>query len=572
VGQIGCLRLPSAPAETLPWHEIKAQAGSRTRPDQTGTFDQEPPADPGQGSLQPWNPGNHLYLFRSSTGNRPDAVGTVREMITHYNRPNDIHGPATQLTITEDGCLAWLPEGSKHVQLLSPKGTLQIFLNGWTGNQAGRPGALAVESSRNRLWILSKDFTKLARTEPNVKFVPGVGTIETEQMPLTIGQSGQSRDMAMGPGGLVWFTFGADGVVLIDGAAGKALSAWTQVPASHLAIAPDGLAWLACPSVSVLASVDPASNEVKTFFLPEDSRPARLAFGPRGLWFTDPGRNAIGLLEGGHAGQLHWFPLPTADSGPAGIALGPDGNLWFTQVRGNRIGRLTPAGELLEFTLPNPDGQPYLIVSGGKDGKLYFSHRNSTRMGSITAVPPAPPAKAAEAAETVNQQAQAQVKAQLPETKPAASQEGDEIKEEKVAPAAAAAARSVPAVRAVRPAPRAATAAPTPRIGALRPLPLGKILMKHGQYAGLGKSEFTALYNDRNALQTLINTAVHGNQYPLVGDPGNRSILLFHEFNEVIGSGWDRRAHAWVHTRRLVVALSEELDAVYTAYPVVDWP
>ena len=34
---------------------------------------------------------------------------------------------------------------------------------------------------------------------------------------------------------------------------------------------------------------------------------------------------------------------------PAGITAGPDGNLWFTEFDGNRIGRITPAGVVTEF-------------------------------------------------------------------------------------------------------------------------------------------------------------------------------------------------------------------------------
>jgi hypothetical protein len=36
------------------------------------------------------------------------------------------------------------------------------------------------------------------------------------------------------------------------------------------------------------------------------------------------------------------FPIPTGNSGPAGIAAGPDGSLWFTEYYGNKIGRIAP--------------------------------------------------------------------------------------------------------------------------------------------------------------------------------------------------------------------------------------
>jgi hypothetical protein len=39
-------------------------------------------------------------------------------------------------------------------------------------------------------------------------------------------------------------------------------------------------------------------------------------------------------------GVITEFASPTAGSSPSGIALGRDGNLWFTEEVGNRIGRL----------------------------------------------------------------------------------------------------------------------------------------------------------------------------------------------------------------------------------------
>src|SRR5262249_42777426 len=41
-------------------------------------------------------------------------------------------------------------------------------------------------------------------------------------------------------------------------------------------------------------------------------------------------------------GGVREFPLPAHGRGPLGITVGPDGNLWFTEDIGNKIGRLTP--------------------------------------------------------------------------------------------------------------------------------------------------------------------------------------------------------------------------------------
>jgi len=46
---------------------------------------------------------------------------------------------------------------------------------------------------------------------------------------------------------------------------------------------------------------------------------------------------------------------------PFGITVGPDGNLWFTELLVNRIGRITPTGTITKFPLPvgaSPQGTP----------------------------------------------------------------------------------------------------------------------------------------------------------------------------------------------------------------------
>ena len=40
------------------------------------------------------------------------------------------------------------------------------------------------------------------------------------------------------------------------------------------------------------------------------------------------------------SGKIREFPIPTASSHPDGITAGPDGNLWFTEEVGNKIGQL----------------------------------------------------------------------------------------------------------------------------------------------------------------------------------------------------------------------------------------
>ena len=56
--------------------------------------------------------------------------------------------------------------------------------------------------------------------------------------------------------------------------------------------------------------------------------------------------------------KIDEFPIPTAGSSPRSIAVGPDGNLWFTELFGNNIGRITRTGVFTEFPVPTSFGGP----------------------------------------------------------------------------------------------------------------------------------------------------------------------------------------------------------------------
>lgn len=113
------------------------------------------------------------------------------------------------------------------------------------------------------------------------------------------------------------------------------------------------------------------------------SQPEALTLGPDGnMWFTEVGRvNQIGriALDGTLLGET---PL-AANSLPASITVGPDGNLWFTEQNANKIGRVNTAGTLLgETVIPTPNSQPLGIVAG-PDGNLWFVESNGNNIGRI---------------------------------------------------------------------------------------------------------------------------------------------------------------------------------------------
>ena len=104
--------------------------------------------------------------------------------------------------------------------------------------------------------------------------------------------------------------------------------------------------------------------------------------GPDGnLWFTESTGNKIGRIS--PSGAITEFPLPTANSGPEGITAGPDGNLWFTESTGNKIGHISPSGAITEFPLPTANSGPEGITAG-PDGNLWFTEYIGNNIGRIS--------------------------------------------------------------------------------------------------------------------------------------------------------------------------------------------
>jgi len=121
---------------------------------------------------------------------------------------------------------------------------------------------------------------------------------------------------------------------------------------------------------------------------------AMIAAGPDGnLWFTDGRRDRVGRIT--PEGKVTEFKDGIGggtESGPEGIAAGPDGNLWFTEPYGRtpyetgltkpgRVGRITPAGKVTEFSAGISDAPEG--IAAGPDGNLWFTE-GSGKIGRIT--------------------------------------------------------------------------------------------------------------------------------------------------------------------------------------------
>src|SRR5579862_3259267 len=157
--------------------------------------------------------------------------------------------------------------------------------------------------------------------------------------------------------------------------------------------------WIACGICAIVAQAQPAA--LTEFPVPSpDSAPRGIAAGPDGnLWFTELSTSQVAAIT--PAGVITEFPLragpaagvfsmarsrwslraSTFDSGPIGITTGPDGNLWCAAFDALYIGRVTPTGEVTEFGPTH--GSPFFITLGA-DGNLWFTDYGANQIGRMT--------------------------------------------------------------------------------------------------------------------------------------------------------------------------------------------
>ncbi len=120
-----------------------------------------------------------------------------------------------------------------------------------------------------------------------------------------------------------------------------------------------------------------------------DAAPAGIVLGPDGnLWFTEFAADRIARMT--RTGTVTEFTLP-AGRGPLNITVGPDNNVWFTESDGDRIGRINPAAgddaaiqaSITAFVVPGAGSAPHDIAAG-PDGALWFTQTGSDEIGRIT--------------------------------------------------------------------------------------------------------------------------------------------------------------------------------------------
>lgn len=178
----------------------------------------------------------------------------------------------------------------------------------------------------------------------------------------------------------------------------------------YLSAAPDGAMWCTALTSSRIARIPAAGGTpVETLIPTANSRPIAIIPGPDGrMWFSEEAGGKIGRVEAD--GSITEFPVPLTASNAilAGLAFDTQGNLWVQQyvsppptgpVADDYIVRLSPdilqaqngdlSGVGVSYFCAPSRGTVMHRITQGPDGNIWFSELGINRIGKVEIAMPA---------------------------------------------------------------------------------------------------------------------------------------------------------------------------------------
>ncbi len=312
--------------------------------------------------------------FAESAGNKIGRIDQRTGSITEFPLPTSNSGPETMTVQRED-------EGDDSADDTSD------------------------DSSEGAIWFTEQTASRIGRitTDGDVTEFP------------TLTPKSEPHGLTFGPDGAIWFSERASVGPNGNGQIGR-LDIQTGVVAEFpmppltgpepdlLVAGPDGAVWFGERNGGKLGRIDPTTHNIVEFEPPTRVTATDktkiyihgITVGPdHAIWFTEQRADIIGRFDI-RTQTFTEFPLPTHGNAPHFMVLGPDRNLWFTEqgvppnlygapVLGNKIGRITPDGDITEFALPSPPRQPFGMTVG-RHRTLWFAETVGNQIG-ILAVP-----------------------------------------------------------------------------------------------------------------------------------------------------------------------------------------
>jgi streptogramin lyase len=162
--------------------------------------------------------------------------------------------------------------------------------------------------------------------------------------------------------------------------------------AGDVAVDPAGNAWFTEPQAnddlsSNIGRIDAATGAVTRTVVNAAATDVAVSPADGKVWFsarfpndftsTGPG---VGFVDPANGNQVQFFEVPLS-AGPASIAAGTDGSVWFTQTSKGNAASITNAGVITEFKAVKGSGPEGIVVA--PNGDPWYTMRDANKIAAL---------------------------------------------------------------------------------------------------------------------------------------------------------------------------------------------
>jgi virginiamycin B lyase len=324
--------------------------------------------------------GPELALLHPSASASPaTAVAELKVQIREWAVPTKgahPHDPA----VGPDGSL-WFTEQmvSKLGRLDPAAGTFREFP--LKGDNDG-PHGLVADRSGN-IWYTGNFAAHIGKLDPRT------GAVTQYKMPDAKAEDPHS--LVFDSQGILWFTVQVGNMVgRLDPSTGKIDLRTAPTNNSHpygIQVNSKGVPFFCEFNSNKIASIDPKTLAVREYEInPPSARPRRMAIDANdSIYFTDYEGGNLGRLDPA-TGALKMWPSPGGSgSNPYGIAITPDGMVWYSEsgVKPNTIIRFDPKTETFARAAIPSGGGTVRNMAATSDGRLYIACSGVNKVGVV---------------------------------------------------------------------------------------------------------------------------------------------------------------------------------------------
>jgi virginiamycin B lyase len=306
------------------------------------------------------------------------AVGELKATIKEWDVPTKgahPHDPA----LAPDGSLWFTEQLQNKLGRLDPaSGTFKEYP---LKIEDSGPHGLVADSNGN-IWFTGNGKGYIGKLDPKT------GNVTAYKMPDE--KAEDPHTAVFDAHGIMWFTVQVGNMVgRLDPHTGKvelkAVQGQRTLPYG-IAVNSKGIPFFCEFGTNKMAKIDPQNMAITEFTLPEGVRPRRMAIDAEDrIYFTDYEGGNLGRLDPA-TGAVKMWPSPEGPkSAPYGIAITPDGAVWYSEsgVKPNTMVRFDPKTEqFARASIPSGGGTVRNMVAT-PDGRVYIACSGVNKVGVV---------------------------------------------------------------------------------------------------------------------------------------------------------------------------------------------